>query len=106
VNTINFILNHIYILDETMNSEMKQVLRPKIESYLKRVQKLREILKNGPGKKEAVADSANTRGNAKYEADDDSTGPDKERMMQKFEGKIHFLNLSFKRIGKVRSNCH
>jgi hypothetical protein len=76
------------ILDGAMNPQMKQTIRPKIESYVKRAEEIREIVKNGPVKKKAVADSANGRGNAKDNKgdDDDSGDPDKKRMMQKFEG--------------------
>lgn len=67
-----------------MNPPMKQTIRPKIESYVKRAEEIKEILKNGSSKKKAVADTANGRsGNSK---DDDEGDPDKKRMMQKFEG--------------------
>jgi hypothetical protein len=80
--------NHLYILDGIMNPQMKQTIRPKIESYVKRAEEIKEILKHGPGKKKAVADSANGRGNSKDNKgdDDDSGDPDKKRMMQRFEG--------------------
>jgi vacuolar protein-sorting-associated protein 4 len=73
-----------------MNPQMKQTIRPKIESYVKRAEEIKEILKHGPGKKKAVADSANGRGNSKDNKgdDDDSGDPDKKRMMQRFEGAI------------------
>jgi vacuolar protein-sorting-associated protein 4 len=82
--------NHLYILDGIMNPQMKQTIRPKIESYVKRAEEIKEILKHGSGKKKAVADSANGRGNSKDNKgdDDDSGDPDKKRMMQRFEGAI------------------
>lgn len=72
-----------------MNQQMKLTIRPKIESYVKRAEEIKDILKNGGSKKKAVADSANGRGNAKDKSGDDDDGdPDKKRMMQKFEGAI------------------
>jgi hypothetical protein len=114
VNTNNFIPNSVYILDEKMNSQTKQIIISKIESYVQRAEKITQILKNGPRKKKTVASTANARGNVKYEDDndspdsddDDSTDRDRKRMMQKFKGKIHFLNLSFIPIEKFRSNHH
>ncbi len=66
-------------------------MRSKVDSYLKRAEEIKEILKNGPVKKKAVADTANGRGNPKdNKGDDDDNGdPDKKRMMQKFEGIFH-----------------
>ncbi|CAF0812690.1 unnamed protein product [Adineta steineri] len=74
-----------------MNAQMKQTIRPKIESYVKRAEEIKEILKKGPVKKKAVADSANGRGGSSKDNkgdDDDNDDPDKRRMMQKFEGAI------------------
>jgi vacuolar protein-sorting-associated protein 4 len=72
-----------------MNPQMKQNIRPKIESYVKRAEEIKDILKNGSTKKKAVADTANGRGNSKDNKDDDDNGdPEKRRMMQKFEGAI------------------
>lgn len=74
-------------LDGAMNQQMKLTIRPKIESYVKRAEEIKDILKNGAPKKKAVADSANGRGNGKDKGGDDDDGdPDKKRMMQKFEG--------------------
>jgi hypothetical protein len=74
-----------------MNAQMKQTMRSKVDSYLKRAEEIKEILKNGPVKKKAVADTANGRGNPKdNKGDDDDNGdPEKKRMMQKFEGIFH-----------------
>jgi vacuolar protein-sorting-associated protein 4 len=78
-----------------MNPQMKQTIRPKIESYVKRAEEIKDILKNGPTKKKAVADTANGRGNSKdNKGDDDDSDPDKKRMMQKFEGIIHTRHIS------------
>ncbi|CAF3343231.1 unnamed protein product [Rotaria sp. Silwood1] len=73
-----------------MNVQMKQTIRPKIESYVKRAEEIKEILKHAPSKKKAVADAPNGRGNSKdNKGDDDDNGdPDRKRMMQKFEGAI------------------
>ncbi|CAF1109139.1 unnamed protein product [Rotaria sordida] len=73
-----------------MNAQMKQTIRPKIESYVKRAEEIKGILKNGPAKKKAVADGPNGRGTSKDNKgdDDDSGDPDRRRMMQKFEGAI------------------
>ena len=76
-----------FSLDGAMNQQMKLTIRPKIESYVKRAEEIKDILKNGGPKKKAVADSANGRGNGKDKSGDDDDGdPDKKRMMQKFEG--------------------
>jgi len=95
-----------------MNPQMKQTIRPKIESYVKRAEQIKEILKNGPVKKKAVADTSNGRGNSKDnkgDDDDDNGDPDKRRMMQKFEGifldksiLLQILSLFF----EFRSYCH
>jgi hypothetical protein len=92
VKNDDFIKNYVYIfLDGAMNAQLKQTIRPKIESYVKRAEEIKGILKNGPVKKKAVADTANGRGNSKDNKgdDDDSGDPDKKRMMQKFEGIFH-----------------
>jgi len=76
------------ILDGAMNPQMKQTIRPKIESYVKRAEEIKEILKKGPVKKKAVAEAGSARGNSKdNKGDDDEGDPDKRRMMQKFEGR-------------------
>lgn len=73
-----------------MNPQMKQTIRPKIESYVKRAEEIKNIMKNGAPKKKAVADGANGRGGSKDNKgdDDDSGDPERKRMMQKFEGAI------------------
>ena len=83
-----------------MNPQMKQSIRPKIESYVKRAEEIKDIIKNGPVKKKAVADTANGRGNSKDNKgdDDDSGDPDRKRMMQKFEGRFHSFYLSITNI--------
>ena len=77
-----------------MNAQMKQTIRPKIESYVKRAEEIKDILKNGPPKKKAVADTANGRSNSKDNKgdDDDSGDPDRKRMMQKFEGTLKMFD--------------
>ena len=87
----------ILVLDRAMNPQMKQTVRPKIESYVKRAEEIKNILKNGAPKKKAVADGANGRGGSKdNKGDDDESGdPDRRRMMQKFEGER----------GRVRMRC-
>ena len=77
-----------------MNAQMKQTIRPKIESYVKRAEEIKGILKNGGQKKKAVADTANGKANSKdNKGDDEDNGdPDKKRMMQKFEGIILLTN--------------
>jgi hypothetical protein len=72
-----------------MNPQMKQTIRPKIESYVKRAEEIKDILKSGSNKKKAVADTANGRGNSKDNKDDDDGDPEKKRMMQKFEGRFY-----------------
>jgi hypothetical protein len=51
--------------------------------YIKRAEEIKDISKNGSGKKKAVADGGNSKDN---KDDDDSGDPDRKRMMQKFEG--------------------
>lgn len=80
-----------------MNPQMKQTIRPKIESYVKRAEEIKEILKKGPVKKKAVAEAGSTRGNSKdNKGDDDEGDPDKRRMMQKFEGRNEQCFISFR----------
>ncbi|CAF1525616.1 unnamed protein product, partial [Adineta ricciae] len=67
-----------------MNEPMKQNIRAKVNSYLKRAEEIKGLAKNG-GKKKAVADGGNSKDN---KDDDDSGDPDRKRMMQKFEGAI------------------
>jgi hypothetical protein len=69
-------------LDGAMNDGMKQNIRAKVETYVKRAEEIKDIGKNG-SKKKAVAEG----GNSKDNKDDDENGdPDRKRMMQKFEG--------------------
>lgn len=77
-------------LDGSMNAQMKQTILAKIESYVKRAEEIKEILKKGPTKKKAVADTSNGRANSKDNKgdEDDNTDPDRRRMMQKFEGTL------------------
>ncbi|CAM4776536.1 unnamed protein product [Rotaria magnacalcarata] len=75
---------------EAMNPQLKQAIRPKIESYVKRAEEINGLLRNGSTKKKAVADTSTERGNSKdNKGDEDDNGdPDRKRMMQKFEGAI------------------
>ena len=63
---------------------MKQTMRPKVESYVKPAEEIKEISKNGSSKNKAVADTAD--GSSENSKDDDEGDPDRKRMMQKFEG--------------------
>ncbi|CAF2590716.1 unnamed protein product [Rotaria sp. Silwood2] len=68
-----------------MNDQLKQNIRAKVTSYIKRAEEIKGSSKNGPGPKKAVADG----GNSKDNKDDDENGdPERKRMMQKFEGAI------------------
>ncbi len=60
---------------------MKQVIRPKIENYVKRAEEIINILKNGSDKRKAMAVNVNDRTNWKdnKRSDDDD---DCRRMMQ------------------------
>ncbi|CAF3182809.1 unnamed protein product, partial [Rotaria socialis] len=73
-----------------MNPQMKQTIRPKIESYVKRADEIKELLKKGPTKKKAVADTSTGRGNSNdNKGDDDDNGdPDRKRMVEHFEEAI------------------
>jgi len=61
-----------------MNDALKQNIRSKVDSYLKRAE---EIKNNGSKKKKAVAEGGNSKDN---KDDDESSDPDRKRMMQKF----------------------
>jgi len=67
-----------------MNDAMKQNIRSKVNSYLKRAEEIKDISKNGSKKKKPVAEG----GNSKDNKDDDGGDPDRKRMMQKFEGQL------------------
>ncbi len=68
-----------------MNDSMKQNIRSKVNSYIKRAEEIKNISKDGSNKKKAVPEG----GNSKDNKDDDENGdPDRKRMMQKFEGSI------------------
>jgi hypothetical protein len=69
-----------------MNQAMKDNIRAKVNSYLKRAEEIKHPSKDEPRKKKAVADSGNSKDN---KDDDDSGDPDKKRMMQKFEGTFY-----------------
>ena len=69
-----------------MNEQTKQKIRGKVESYLKRVEELQKMKKNGPEKKKALVDDGSGRGNLRD--DDDNGDPDRRRMMQKLEGRF------------------
>jgi hypothetical protein len=66
-----------------MNDAMKQNIRGKVNSYLKRAEEIKDISKNGSKKKKPVAEGGNSKDN---KDDDDNVDPDRKRMMQKFEG--------------------
>jgi len=66
-----------------MNDAMKQNIRGKVNSYLKRAEEIKHITKNERGKKKPIAEGGNSKDN---KDDDDSGDPDRKRMMQKFEG--------------------
>ena len=82
-----------------MNEHTKIQIRAKATSYIKRVEELKNLLKNGPVKKKAVADDVSDRGNGRYDRDEDeSDDPDRRRMMQKFQGlfyKKHFHSIDY-----------
>jgi len=69
---------------------MKQNIRAKVTSYIKRAEEIKDISKNGSKKKKAVADGGNSKDN---KDDDESGDPEEKRMMQKFEGKFHYIYL-------------
>ena len=95
----------IRVLDGAMNPQMKQTIRPKIESYVKRAEEIKNIMKNGAPKKKAVADSANGRSKDNKGDDDESGDPERKRMMQRFEGELSRVPLRSATI-YVRSDCH
>jgi vacuolar protein-sorting-associated protein 4 len=68
-----------------MNDAMKQNIRAKVASYLKRAEEIKTNSKNGSNKKKAVPEGGNSKDN---KDDDDSGDPDRKRMMQRFEGAI------------------
>jgi vacuolar protein-sorting-associated protein 4 len=77
-----------------MNEQTKQKIRAKVESYLKRAEELKNMAKQGPIKKKALADDGTGRGNSRDNKNEDESGdPDRKRMMQKFEGKFHYIYL-------------
>ncbi|CAF4282753.1 unnamed protein product [Rotaria sp. Silwood2] len=61
-----------------LNVQMKQVIRPKVESYVRRAEEIKEVLKNGSAKKKPIANTSNERGNAKDNKgnDDDENNRD------------------------------
>ena len=72
-----------------MNDQLKQNIRAKVNSYVKRAEEIKGSSKNESGTKKAVA----AGGNSKDNKDDDESGdPERRRMMQKFEGyKIYYF---------------
>jgi hypothetical protein len=82
-------LKNVFVyIDAAMNDAMKQNIRAKVNSYLKRAEEIKENSKKGPGKKKAVPEGGNSKDN---KDNDDSDDPDRKRMMQKFEGKFELL---------------
>ncbi|CAM4854957.1 unnamed protein product [Rotaria socialis] len=73
-----------------MNPQMKQAIRPKIESYMKRAEEIVQALKKGSTKEKAVVDTSTGRGNSNdNKGDDDDNGdPDRKRMVEHFEEAI------------------
>ena len=74
-----------------MNDQMKQNIRGKVTSYVKRAEEIKGLSKNGNAtKKKPVADTTGNSKNSKDGkggGDDDESGdPERRRMMQKFEG--------------------
>ncbi|CAM4866752.1 unnamed protein product [Rotaria socialis] len=58
-----------------MNPQMKQAIRPKIESYMKRAEEIVQALKKGSTKEKAVVDTSTGRGNSNdNKGDDDDNG--------------------------------
>jgi hypothetical protein len=97
----------VYVSDGVMNNQIKQTIRVKVETYLKRVEELKDMAKNGPVKKKALADDATGRGNSRDNKDDDDSGdPDRKRMMQKFEGIFSSFASIFLFILFFRSYCY
>ncbi len=75
--------NIFVCIDGAMNDAMKQNIRAKVASYLKRAEEIKTNSKNGSNKKKAVPEGGNSKDN---KDDDDSGDPDRRRMMQRFEG--------------------
>ena len=67
---------------------MKQNIRGKVNSYLKRAEEIKNNSKNPSNKKKAVVEGGNNKDN---KDDEDSGDPDRKRMMAKFEGKFVLL---------------
>jgi vacuolar protein-sorting-associated protein 4 len=93
---------YLLCVDGAMNDAMKQNIRAKVNSYLKRAEEIKNISKNGSNKKKAVPEGGNSKDN---KDDDESGDPDRKRMMQKFEGQFNFFfrryNYSFSFIGAI-----
>jgi vacuolar protein-sorting-associated protein 4 len=71
---------------------MKQNIRAKVNSYLKRAEEIKDLSKNGSSKKKPVAEGGSSKDNKGD--DDDSSDPDQKRMMQKFEGRLYHIHRS------------
>ncbi len=67
-----------------MNDSMKQNIRARVNSYIKRAEEIKNISNDGSNKKKPVPEGGNFKDN---EDDDDNGDPYREPMMDKFEGK-------------------
>jgi hypothetical protein len=69
-----------------MTPTMKQNIRDKVNSYLKRAEDIKNRADTKPSKKSPVPSNPSGR---------DDEDPDKRRMVQKFEGQFHYIYSSY-----------
>jgi hypothetical protein len=79
----------VFDLDGSMNDQTKQNIRRKVATYIKRAEEIKKITKQAPQEKKPVASDATGRGSPQSNRKNEDEGDvDKQRMMQKFEGKL------------------
>jgi hypothetical protein len=70
-----------------MNASMKQNIRRKADTYLKRAEEIKKTTEKIPPTKSSAPSNPPRR-------DDDNEDPDRKRMLQKFEGQFDYMYLS------------
>ncbi len=68
-----------------MNDQMKKGIRPKVESYVKRAEEIKNILRSESVKRKGVGDVVNSRWNCTDKKSDGIAASDRRRLMPKFE---------------------
>lgn len=82
-------LNYIYGLDETMNQQMKQMIHGKIESFMKRVEEIKNIMENKDTETETLTTDMTKYESLKSEQSNQDNNDSNKYYMELVKGRFY-----------------